>query len=369
MPGELFIGLMSGTSMDGIDAALVDFADHRPRLIAARTHPWPRSLRLTLQQLASGEPCSLETLGRADAAAGDCLADAALALLDGTPFSADQIDAIGSHGQTLHHGPDGDDGFTLQIGDANRIAERTGITTVADLRRRDIAAGGQGAPLVSAFHDAYLAEPGEQRAVLNIGGIANLTLLPGDAGAATGFDTGPGNCLMDTWIASHDGRTYDRDGAWGASGAPIPALLAQLAADPYFAAATPKTTGTQYFSPDWLRRQLGDWQDAAARDIQATLAALTVQSIRDALLATQPDTGRLLVCGGGRHNALLMSGLARALPDVQVVGTESAGLDPDNLEAMAFAWLARQRLLGQAGNLPSVTGARHPVVLGAVYPG
>ncbi len=370
MDRGLFIGLMSGTSMDGIDAALVDFADDgRPQLRGSYSHPWPADLRSRLQQLASGAPSELQALGRADSAAGEVFALAVQGLLEHTGTPAADISAIGSHGQTLHHGPDGADGFTLQIGDPNRIAERTGITTVADLRRRDIAAGGQGAPLVSAFHHACLASPVECRAVLNIGGIANLTLLPGGTSAPRGFDTGPGNCLLDGWIQRQRNLPFDAAGSWAAEGRTLDTLLHQLLADPYFQALPPKTTGTQYFSPAWLTTRLEAWVDAPTADIQATLAALTVTSISDALQRHQPDTQRLLVCGGGRHNDVLMQGLAEALPDTAVEGTDAMGIDPDNMEAMAFAWLAMRTLRGEPGNLPSVTGARRPVVLGAIYPG
>lgn len=368
MASELFVGLISGTSMDAIDAALVDFGEGLPQLRASYSHPWPADLRIRLQQLASGEPCALDELGRADAAAGEEFALAVQGLLAQAGVSGDQVLAIGSHGQTLHHGPDGQDGFTLQIGDPNRIAERTRITTVADLRRRDIAVGGQGAPLVSAFHHAFLADPQEDRAVLNIGGIANLTLLPAGDGAPRGFDTGPGNCLLDGWIQRHQGMPFDLAGRWARSGRLVPELRDQLLADPYFGAPLPKSTGTQYFSTTWLAERLDDWDSAAPEDVQATLAALTVQSVSEALQRSQPDTQRLLVCGGGRHNEVLMSGLADAMPGTLVTGTETMGIDPDNLEAMAFAWLAMRALRRESGNLPGVTGAQRPVVLGGIYP-
>jgi len=367
VPGEYFIGLMSGTSMDGIDTALVDLSKGSPHLLASLVHPWPEAERQALQDLAAGGHCSLEALGRLDAIAGERFAEAAIGLLKQAGLTASDICAIGSHGQTLHHAPDGPDGFSLQVGDASRIAERTGITTIADFRRRDIAAGGQGAPLVPAFHQAYLASTVESRAVLNIGGIANLTLLPTQH-QTSGFDTGPGNCLMDGWTQAKLGLPYDRDGAWAASGSVHPALLERLLQDPYFTRPAPKSTGTQYFSAQWLALHLQALPGIPPQDIQATLAALTVQSIAQALIASPADIRRLLVCGGGRHNAALMRGLAAALPDVTVAGSESLGLDPDNMEAMAFAWLARQTLAGLPGNLPSVTGACRPVILGAIHP-
>lgn len=357
---------MSGTSMDGIDAALVDFAQPQPRLIASLVHPWSTSERDGLQQLASGGGCSLDALGRMDAAAGERFAEAALTLLQTAKLSSRDIRAIGSHGQTLWHAPDGPDGFSLQIGDASRIAERTGITTIADFRRRDIAAGGQGAPLVPAFHQACLASAQESRAVLNIGGIANLTLLPTQS-PAIGFDTGPGNCLMDAWIQTHKHLPYDSLGDWAATGSVQSRLLTSLLQDSYFHRPPPKSTGTQYFSAQWLHGYLQDHPKLSTDDVQATLAALTIQSIVRALLTHQPDTQRLLLCGGGRHNATLVRGLTAALPDVIVAGSETQGLDPDHMEAMAFAWLAKQTLAGQPGNLPNVTGARHPTVLGAIH--
>lgn len=367
MPGDFYIGLMSGTSMDGIDAALVAFEGQSISLAAHHQHPWPPHLLETLQQLAGTATCRLDTLAEADAWAGEVFAEAALALLDTAGVAPARVRAIGSHGQTLAHGPDSSHPYSLQVGDPSRIAELTGITTVADLRRRDIAAGGQGAPLVPAFHSAYLQQPGEDRVVLNIGGIANITLLPGDPGArVAGFDTGPGNCLMDAWIRLQRQQPYDAGGTFAAEGTLQPALLDALLADPYFSRPPPKSTGTDYFSLDWLQQHLH--AGLAAADVQATLAGLTARSIAQAIRASQPETSHVLICGGGIHNPRLTLLLGIELPGVTLSSTAACGLPPDWVEAMAFAWLARETLAGRPGNLPAVTGAKHPVVLGGIYP-
>lgn len=367
MSSELFIGLMSGTSMDGIDAALVRFEDGRIELVASHSHPWPAPLIQDIRQAAENGSVRLDHLGQLDAAAGEQFAAAATALLERSGISADAVMAIGSHGQTLCHGPQAEYPYTLQIGDPNRIAEGTGITTVADFRRRDIAAGGQGAPLVPAFHHAYLHSPDENRVVVNIGGIANITLLPADAARpVSGYDTGPGNCLMDNWTRLHRGQPYDTAGSWAAEGQLQPELLWQLLDDPYFRLPAPKSTGIEYFSLEWLRPHLAD--NITPADVQATLAGLTARSIADAVRRSQPDTDRLLVCGGGIHNQRLMLLLDIELPGLRIASTANYGLDPDWVEAMAFAWLARQTLRGNPGNSPAVTGAQGPRVLGGIYP-
>ena len=370
MTGRLFIGLMSGTSADGIDAALVRFGDDdgplRAELVAAHTHPWDPDVRARLVWLGQGGALdSLDELGELDAQVGEAFAQAALAVLAGAGVAAADVAAIGSHGQTVRHRPYATPPFTMQIGDASRIVERTGIATVADFRRRDVAAGGHGAPLLPALHQALLHDPGEDRAVLNLGGIANLTLLP-RAGEARGFDTGPANALMDLWCHEHTGRHFDEDGAWGATGRADDALLERLLDDPWFAQPPPKSSGREHFQRRWLAQRLRP--GIAPVDVQATLRALTARTIADALQSTQPGTVRVLACGGGVHNPALMAQLAEALPGVAIASTTSLGLDPDHVEAMGFAWLARQTLRGAAGNLPSVTGAAGPRVLGAIYP-
>jgi anhydro-N-acetylmuramic acid kinase len=367
---HLFLGLISGTSADGIDAALVEFPDRTGtaglRLRAARTHAWAPALRERLVALGQGgELTSLDELGRLDVQVAGAFADAALALLDEAGVAAAQVAAIGSHGQTLRHRPHGDAPFTMQVGDGNVIAERTGIATVADFRRRDVAAGGHGAPLVPAFHAALLHSADEDRAVLNLGGIGNYTLLPRQ-GDVRGFDTGPANGLMDAWCLRHTGHGYDAGGAFAAQGSVDATLLARLLAEPWFAAPPPKSTGRDQFHLDWVEAALKGGESSA--DVQATLLALTVHSVADALRSTQPRTRRVIACGGGVHNPLLMAALAEAMPDATVESSAAHGLDPDFVEAMAFAWLAREHLAGRPGNLPAVTGAAGPRVLGALYP-
>lgn len=364
--GPFYLGLISGTSADGIDAALVDFSS-RMALVAARTFPYPADLREQVLHLSQRDATmSLDAVGILDARIGDAFAAAAIALADEAGIELAAIRAIGSHGQTLRHRPDLPTPFTMQLGDASRIAERTGIATVADFRRRDIAAGGQGAPLVPAFHAALLHSASEERAVLNLGGIANLTLLP-RAGAVRGFDTGPANALMDAWIERQTGEGFDAGGAFAARGRCNEALLADMLADPWFALPPPKSTGRDQFHLGWLDARLDDCT-ASAEDVQATLCELTAATVADALRGTQPATSRLMVCGGGVHNPILMARLAARLPGMRVESTAAHGLDPDFVEAMAFAWLARETIEGRPGNRPEVTGARGPRVLGAIHP-
>lgn len=366
---ERYIGLISGTSMDAVDAALVEFTDDGPTLRRALAYPIPDALSRRLRLLA--DPAwrgGLRELGEIHAQVGELFAEAALHLIHQAGLGPGEITAIGSHGQTLYHHPRPPAAFSLQIGDPARIAERTGIATVADFRSRDIAAGGQGAPLVPAFHRAVFADPEEARAVLNLGGIANLTLLPCAAeGPVLGFDTGPGNTLLDRWAQRHLHRPMDINGAWAEGGRERPELLSRLMSDPYFSRPAPKSTGTEYFNLRWLEPRL-EGLDLEAQDIQATLVALTAESIAQALRRHGPRTRRLLVCGGGVHNRRLMTRLAQALPGVKVESSAQAGIDPDWVEAMAFAWLARRALRGEPGNLPSVTGAAGPRVLGSLYP-
>jgi anhydro-N-acetylmuramic acid kinase len=367
LSGSLYLGLISGTSADGIDAVLVDFEDDQPHLLHGLTHPWPDELRGEILAVAQGEAqVDLDRLGRLDVAMGRSFADAAQRLLRETAVSPGQVRAIGSHGQTLRHRPDGDLPFTMQLGDASVIAECCGIDVVADFRRADVAAGGQGAPLLPAMHALLLGHAGQTRVVLNLGGIANITRLGADGGVL-GFDTGPANGLMDAWCLRHRGRAYDEDGAFAASGSVNEDLLRRLLDDPYFALPPPKSTGREHFHLAWLEDRLGDRSTAPA-DVQATLLELTVRSIADAVARHAPDSSLVLACGGGVHNRLLMERLAARLAPIPLESTAAYGVDPDYLEAMAFAWLARQRLLHLPGNLPAVTGARGPRVLGAIYP-
>lgn len=365
-----YIGLMSGTSLDGIDAVLVCLDNGQLTLIASHSHTLPAPLRAELLALAHGCDNELERMARTDVRLGQVLAEAALSVLDKAGMSPDTVRAIGSHGQTIRHLPDTALPATVQIGDPNTIAEQTGITTVADFRRRDLAAGGQGAPLVPAFHAYQLRHPAHDRVVVNIGGMANITVLPAAATCAvTGFDTGPGNVLMDAWISEHLHQTLDRDGAWAASGQPIPALLDRCLADPYFSLPPPKSTGREYFHLDWLKQQIQTLPHAPdPANVQASLAALTATSIAQAITRHAPAAQEVFVCGGGAHNPLLMQQLAHHLPGRHVAATDEAGLPADWVEAMAFAWLAHQCLSRRPGNLPAVTGARHPVLLGGIYP-
>ncbi|MBA3928054.1 MAG: anhydro-N-acetylmuramic acid kinase [Xanthomonas sp.] len=368
---DLYLGLMSGTSADGIDAALVRFEGEgrtlRCELVQGRTFEWNAALRAQLVALGQGaDTVSLDALGALDGRIALAFAEAALALLQEAGVPRDRVRAIGSHGQTVRHRPQAEPPFTWQLGDGNVIAERSGIPTVADFRRRDVAAGGQGAPLMPAFHAALLGSPTEDRAALNLGGIANFTLLP-IKGGVRGFDTGPANALMDAWCERHSGQPYDAGGAFAASGNVDAPLLARLLAEPWFALPPPKSTGREQFHLDWLQARLGDAVVAPA-DLQATLLELTARTVADALQMTQPDTRRVLVCGGGVRNPVLMARLAAYLPQAVVESTAAHGLDPDYVEAMGFAWLARETLAGRPGNLPAVTGAAGPRILGVVYP-
>ena len=366
----LFLGLISGTSADGIDAALVRFdsdsAHARPTLLAGQVLPWQPALREQLVALGQhAQALTLDTVGMLDVRIGRAFADAANTLIDAAGVDRSLITAIGSHGQTLRHRPQGEVPFTLQLGDPSSIAERCKLPVVADFRRRDVAAGGHGAPLVPAFHAAVLHDANEDRAVLNLGGIANVTLLP-TQGVVRGFDTGPANGLMDAWCQRHVGQPYDAGGAFAAQGRVDTGLLARLLAEPWFAAPPPKSTGRDQFHLAWVEAALVGHESPA--DVQATLLALTVRTVVAALQAQQPQTRRVIVCGGGVHNPRLLAALADALPHAVVESSAAQGLDPDYVEAMAFAWLAREHLAGRPGNLPAVTDAAGLRVLGALYP-
>ena len=364
----LYVGLMSGTSMDGIDAALVAIEQGAPRLLASHQHHWPDAVREQLRAFSTDQPQSLDAFGELDAQAGEIFADAVLALLAKSNTAATAVTAIGSHGQTLRHGPNHRFPFTLQIGDPNRIAQRTGIPTVADFRRRDIAAAGQGAPLVPAFHHACFASAVEDRIIVNIGGIANLTCLLAHENTVTGFDTGPGNRLLDDWIRLQQGKQFDADGAWAASGSIYQPLLDALLADAYFSQAPPKSTGSDYFHLDWLRNTAASMlASISAVDVQATLLELTAVSISNALSHCAPQGAAIFLCGGGAHNVQLQRRLRALLPDSRIATTAALGIDPDWVEAAAFAWLAYRTLAGLPGNLPSATGASQPVILGGIY--
>lgn len=365
----IYAGLMSGTSMDGVEAVLLEIADQRFQVRGATHAAYPPALAARLQAaVASPRTCHLDELGELDAAVGDVFAAAALQLLKSSGFSAPQLRAIGSHGQTLLHRPRSTLPFTMQIGDANRIAERTGIDVVADFRRRDIAAGGEGAPLTPAFHAAAFGVAGATRVVVNIGGIANITVLGAD-GSVTGFDTGPGNCLMDLWSRAQLDQPYDKDGEFAASAGVHDELLRRLLTEPYLAQPAPKSTGRELFNRDLLDASL-DGLDAAPAVVQSTLCEYTAATIVQAITGiARVRTDELLVCGGGAWNSELMRRLAAMLPHSRVLTTLHRGIAPQHVEAAAFAWLAHQFLEGRAGNLTAVTGARGPRVLGALYAG
>ncbi|MGH8371203.1 MAG: anhydro-N-acetylmuramic acid kinase [Gammaproteobacteria bacterium] len=365
---QFFIGLMSGTSADGIDAALVEFTP-APQLRANHFLAYETGLREGILQLASGNPAgdALDATGELDTELGEWFARAVSELLQKARVPAKQIRAIGSHGQTVRHRPNTQHPFSLQIGDPNVIAARTGITVVADFRRRDIALGGQGAPLVPAFHRAVFNDSKESRAVVNIGGIANVTLLPANQAPVTGFDTGPGNVLLDAWSNRHLKKSHDAGGAFAASGRTDVTLLHELLADDYFAAPPPKSTGREHFNAVWLDQHLKT-PGLSPQDVMATLVELTAQSILDAILHHAVHTERVLICGGGVHNRYLMQRLGALFGESRIESTERYGIHPDWVEAMAFAWLAHETLAGKPGNLPEVTGAERATILGAIYP-
>jgi anhydro-N-acetylmuramic acid kinase len=360
----LYLGVMSGTSLDGMDIALIEQSD-TTRLLATHFLPMPDALRTELLGLCAPGPDELARAAVAEQRWVGLAAESIAALLDQQKLTPKAIRAIGSHGQTVRHEPAR--GFSIQIGNPALLAELSGICVVGDFRRRDVAAGGQGAPLVPAFHEALFGAPDSHRAVLNIGGFSNLSLLqPGQA--VRGFDCGPGNVLMDAWILRHQGASYDRDGAWAAGGRVQPALLQALLSDPFFATQGPKSTGRELFNLSWLDSQLSRFQPFVAQDVQATLLELTATSTINALTEAMERIDQLLVCGGGAHNSALMTRLAAFLPHCVVSSTEAHGVPADWVEAMAFAWLAHCCLEGIPANRPSVTGARGLRVLGAIYP-
>lgn len=363
MSAPLYVGLMSGTSLDGADAALVEFADSGPRVLARAHEPFDAPLRAALLALNRSGPDEIERAALAGNELSRAYARVAANALAAASARPAQVQAIGCHGQTVRHRPDR--GYTVQIGNAALLAELTGIRVVSDFRSRDVAAGGQGAPLVPAFHAAVFADASEDRAVLNLGGIANLTCLPRD-GRVAGFDCGPGNCLMDLWAAKHLGTAFDAEGQWAAGGRVIGSLLERLMSEPYFSAAPPKSTGRDLFNEAWLGAKLGG-QDAP-RDVQATLLELTARSVAQALARHAGGAQRVVACGGGVRNTGLMSRLARLIAPAALETSERHGIEPQLVEAIAFAWLARQALEGIPASLPAVTGARGPRVLGAIYP-
>lgn len=372
MATDYYIGLMSGTSADGIDAALVQFDDHESpsaHLISSLFTPFDPAIRDKLFTLFAPQTSSkdqLDLLGELDTELGLCFAQACLDLIHNAGVSKSKIRAIGSHGQTIRHRPSGDFPFTLQIGNAHAIAERTGIDVVADFRRRDLMLGGQGAPLAPAFHREFLACSNESRVVLNIGGIANITWLSKKGTGLLGFDTGPGNGLMDEWIAKHKQLEYDKAGAWASSGSVDATLVSTLLADPYFSLAPPKSTGKEYFHLRWAKERYESLENVAPEDIQASFLELSAASISNAIAQHCAGVERVLVCGGGAHNSALMQRLNALCPS-PVESCTVVGINPDWVEAMAFAWLAKCYMEGRALSLAPITGSSKPVLPGALF--
>jgi anhydro-N-acetylmuramic acid kinase len=366
---DLYIGVMSGTSLDGVDAVLVELGESDCTVLAAKTSPYPRQLDSDLRSLVRKPQASLVDIGTLDVAIGEFFAECVLDLVSDSPFDPSRIVAIGISGHTAYHKPDAPRAFTLQLGDPNTVAARTAMTTVADMRGTDVAFGGQGAPMVPPFHSWRFSDVREVRVVVNIGGIANLTCLNAER-PLRGFDSGPGNTLMDIWCERNRGERFDRDGEWAASGTVNPALLTRMSADAYFKKVSPKSTGLEHFNLAWLEHALsatGRKLDPA--DVQATLLELTATTIAASLNTSEPEAGRAILCGGGAYNTALVRRLRALLPGLQVESSAAHGIPPEWVEAAAFAWLARLRLIGKAGNAPSVTGARQAVVLGGVYSG
>ena len=363
---SLYIGLMSGTSLDGVDGALADFTSGAITTLAAAYIPFPATLRAELMALQASGPNEIEREALAANQLAAFYAQCVAALLAESGHQPAQIRAVAVHGQTIRHRPEL--GFTRQTNNPALLAELCGIDVIADFRSRDIAAGGQGAPLVPAFHHALFGQAGQTRVVANIGGIANISVLGAD-GAVIGFDTGPGNVLMDAWIARQQGKEYDEDGVWAAAGREIPALLNALLTEPYFAQPAPKSTGRDLFHEQWLDAKLAPHIHDAPADIQFTLTKLTALTLADAIHAHAPQADAVYICGGGAYNGTLLRELATALGGkIKVESTSALGVAPNRVEALAFAWLGHRYMERLAGNLPSVTGASGPRVLGALHP-
>jgi anhydro-N-acetylmuramic acid kinase len=366
----IYIGVMSGTSLDGVDLVAVSFEPLK--LHATLTIPFPEQLRNDLIALTLPADNEIERMGVADVALARLIGESINQLIAENHLDKSQIHAVGSHGQTIRHRPES--GFSLQIGDPNLIAEITGLPVVADFRRRDMAAGGQGAPLVPAFHQAIFQDQDVHRIILNLGGMANISVLPAALPEQVfGYDTGPANILMDAWCFQETGQTFDQDGAWAATGEVNQALLDQLLSHDYFARPFPKSTGREDFNLDWLQQQINDVEQShrslgqiSPQDIQTSLLQFTAETVIDAVLQTELVTGELWLCGGGAYNGMLWQAIANGLPSWILKSTLAIGLAPTWVEATAFAWLARQRMLGLAGNLPAVTGAQGLRVLGTL---
>jgi anhydro-N-acetylmuramic acid kinase len=367
---QLYLGLMSGTSIDGVDVALVDFSGPHPRLLDCKTFPFSASLSDELHQLCAASENEVELMGRADRAVAEVFAEASLNLLKDNYILPEQVTAIGSHGQTIRHIPYGEHSFSLQIGDPNTLAVLTGIDVVADFRRKDIALGGQGAPLVPAFHQAVFADAAGARMVINIGGVANLTYLPKNPNdPIIGYDTGPGNTLLDAWCRLHTGQNYDDKGQWAAQRSADPELLALLCEHPFFKAPAPKSTGREQFNLSWLEQNLTKIERSIdPQVVQATLVMLTTLSISQQVQKFE-DVEQVYVCGGGAKNEFLLEELESELHEAELFITDELGVTADAVEAMAFAWLAYAHVNGIQGSIPSVTGASRGAVLGTFCPG
>jgi len=365
---DLYIGLISGTSVDGVDCALVRFEGNSPQVIGTAFTPTPKDLREQILALCTGQNISLEIYGQVDIAIGRMFANAALELIESKGVAASDVAAIGSHGQTVFHEPDSDLPFSLQLGDPNSIAQLTGITTIADIRRRDMAVGGEGAPLAPLLHRNCLASSEFDRVIVNVGGIANITILRKD-GSCLAFDTGPANVLMDHWIEARKGERFDEDGAWAAEGAVDSALLMELMDEPYFSEPYPKSTGRELFNAQWLEERLSRLtRIMQPQDVQRTLLELAAKSITTAIHEhVQPD--QVFLCGGGAQNDFLMTRLQTLLQPASVESTASIGIEPDWVEAIAFAWIARETLAGRTIDTTTLTGASQPVILGGIYQG
>ncbi len=365
MPDSLYVGLMSGTSLDGIDAVAVDFEGDTPHLVAQAEYPFPQQLRDQILELISPNwRGTIREIGHIHALLGDTYATAVNTLLSSAGLSASDISAIGSHGQTVHHAPGASPGFSLQLGDPSRITEQTGITTIADFRQRDIAAGGEGAPLVPAFHKEVFHSRFSNRVILNVGGIANITWLPTE-GDILGFDTGPGNTLMDAWIRKHKQLPFDQSGNWAASGQIQTELLNNMLSNPFFSHPPPRSTGREQFNLQWI--ESFPIEKYAPEDLQATLAELTARTVIESIDTYAATCNEVYICGGGSMNSHLIERLGNLAPSIEISTTSELGVPANLVEAMAFAWLARQTLNARTGNLSEATGAAGNRILGGIY--
>jgi anhydro-N-acetylmuramic acid kinase len=360
---------MSGTSLDGIDIAIVDFNSKPPRVLLSKTHPYTAAIKKRIKDITLDKTASIDSLCRLNIELGHAYATAVNESLENANLKRNQIQAIGNHGQTIRHCPDATFPYTLQSGDPNTLAVETGITTVADFRGIDIALGGQGAPLAPAFHQSVFTSSTTNRAIVNIGGIANITYLPSNpTEKIMGFDTGPGNTLSDYWVGLHKSLPYDDGGQWAKTGRVIDKLLAEITAkEPFFKQAAPKSTGTDHFNPTWLSTY--NINQYAPNDIQATLIELTALSIADSISGLPNNPKECFICGGGARNLHLIERIQKRLPNSLIQTTQQLDIDPDYVEAIAFAWLARRRINHEPGNIPSSTHARRHAILGGIYSG